>query len=146
MYISNSQRQCGSFVLQTRNYHIGSISIIFKNKLWWYTLGCASVWERIFTGYVMFCRRRATAVYVVSASLHARRRSVYGMLGLPVLRHPDPIVQNLPRRLPFVQWTRPVQLHRLHLPAAPGQTQQPMRAVLYTQDSAGLLRLRQGHW
>lgn len=92
------------------------------------------------------CRRRPATMHVVPRAVHARGRPVHGMPRLPVLRPSDTAVQAVSRRLSLVQRTRSVQLHVLHVPATPGQTQQPVRALLHTQDSAGLLRLRQGDW
>lgn len=72
-------------------------------------------------------------MHILSTSLDAGGRTVHGMPGRAILRSADAALQELPFRVSKMHWPRQVQLRRVLAPASPGQTEQPVRALLYGQ-------------
>lgn len=84
-------------------------------------------------------------MHVVSAAFHARGRPVLGVLRVPVLRPAHAAVQAVPRVVSRVHRPGPVQLFRVHVPAAPGQEELAVRVVLRTAAARRLLQLQRGN-
>lgn len=70
-------------------------------------------------------------MHVLPTPLDARGRFVQGMPRCAVLRFSDAVVQELPPGLSKVHRFREIQLRRLLAPPAPGQIEQPVRALLH---------------
>lgn len=90
-------------------------------------------------------RRRPATVHVVPTALHARGRSVLRVFRFAVLRPTHAAVQAVPPVVPRVHRPRPVQLFRVHVPAASGPQELAVRFVLRPAAARRLLYVQRGH-